>query len=431
MFIPSHSAYAVTPAIISTGVGLFMEATRRPLDGIIVVDLTHALSGPICTCMLADFGAQIIKVENADGDLTRGDNNPNNAKAREAFNNFNAINRNKDAICLNLRDGECTAIFKEILKKADVLISNYRPGTTKKMGVDYDSVKDLNPRLICCEIAAFREKGRETEPGFDVVVQAASGLIACTGYPDQPPAKPGPSLADMSAGMIMMQGVLLALIDRQKSGRGQAVSVRMQDCAMYLMPQYAPSLIDDPDYEVKPSGMCHFEATPSNGFKTLDGYVFIAPAGDKLFPIFCNVIGRSDILEDPRFIGRQNLIENRIHLYDEILNPLFLTKTTDEWYRLLSAAGLPVSPVATPKQAWRKAAEQASPIVATVKHSVYGDVHVPGVAIELSETPGRVEKPAPSLGQNTEEILINMAGLTPEKITQLEARGAIRCVHKE
>ena len=295
-----------------------MNASRRPLDGIIIADLTHALSGPICTCMLADFGARVIKVENANGDLTRGEHKTDSAKAREAFNNFSAINRNKDAICVNLRDAECMSIFKELLRKADVIISNYRPGTTKKMGIDYDSIKHLNPRLICCEISAFREKGRETEPGFDVVVQAASGIIACTGYPGQPPAKPGPSLADMSAGMLMMQGILLALLDREKSGKGQAVSVRMQDSAMFLMPQYAPSLIDDPNYDVKPNGMCHFEATPSNGFKTSDGYIFIAPAGDKLFPIFCNIIGRPDILKDPRFIGQQNLIENRTYLYDEI-----------------------------------------------------------------------------------------------------------------
>lgn len=404
-----------------------MEALRRPLDGIIVIDLTHALSGPICTCMLADFGARVIKVENASGDLTRGENNPNAAKAREAFNNFNSINRNKDAICLNLRDGECMAIFLDILKKSDVLISNYRPGTTKKMGIDYESLKEINPRLICCEISAFREKGREGEPGFDVVVQAASGIIACTGYPEQPYAKPGPSLADVSAGMMMTQGVLLALLDRVNSSKGQAVSVRMQDSAMFLMPQYAPSLIDDPEYEVRPNGMCHFEATPSNGFKTSDGYVFIAPAGDKLFPIFCNTIGRSDVLTDPRFTGRQNLIDNRSVLYTEILDPLFLTKTTDEWYQLLSSAGLPVSPIATPKQAWTTAAKQGAPIVATVEHSRYGNVHVPGVAIDLSETPGRVEKAAPDLGQNTEEILRDFAGLSLSKINELEERGVICC----
>ena len=404
-----------------------MKVSKRPLDDIIVIDLTHALSGPICTCMLADFGAKVIKVESTDGDISRGDRNPDSSKAREVFNNFNAINRNKDGICLNLRDRECLAVFKELLKKADVLISNYRPGTTKKMGVDYASVKELNPRLICCEIAAFREEGRENEPGFDVVVQAASGIIACTGHPEQPPAKPGPSLADMSAGMMMMQGVLLALIERERSGRGQAVSVRMQDSAMYLMPQYAPSLIDDPDYEVMPNGMSHFEATPSNGFKTADGYIFIAPTGDKLFQTFCNVIGRPDILKDNRFIGRQNLIDNRLFLYNDILNPMFLTKTTDEWYQLLSSAGLPVSPVVTPKQAWKKAAAQGAPIVATVTHSVFGDVHVPGVAVEMSKTPGRVDKPAPCLGQNTEEVLLNIAGLTQEKITELEARGAIHC----
>ena len=407
-----------------------MSNVRRPLDDITVLDLTHALSGPICTSMLADYGARVIKVEGLKDNKIRGfddDGTPPGKKAGDIFNSFTAINRNKDSICLNLRDPECMAILKKLIGKADVLISNYRPGTTKVMGIDYESLSPLYPRLICCEISAFREKGRENEPGYDVVVQAASGLIASTGYPGQPPAKPGPSLADIASGMTMMQGILLALIERSKTGAGQAVKVRMQDAAMFMMAQYAPSLIDDPEYEFKPNGMAHIEATPSNGFKTSDGYIFTAPAGDKLFPIFCDVIGMPHLLDDPRFSTTQNLIDNRDTLYNDVLGPMFLTKTTKEWYDLLSSAGLPVSPIATPKQAWLRAAEQHSPIVASVHHPHYGKMHTAGVALELSSTPGRVEKPAPYLGQNTYEVLTQMAGISPERISELEGRGVIRC----
>lgn len=409
-----------------------MEQMERPLDGLVVLDLTRALSGPICTCILADYGARVIKVEGLGGDMVRGGAPDANDADRpsEVFRSFSAINRNKDSLSMDLRDPECKEIFRNMLRSADILISNFRPGTTKKMGIDYDSVKALNPRLICCEISAFREKGREQEPGYDVVVQAASGIIAATGYPGQPPCKPGPSMADIASGLVMVQGILLAVIQRGRTGRGQEVTVRMQDAAMFMMAQYCTQLIDNPAYEFRPNGMAHIEATPSNGFKTADGYIFTAPAGEKLFPIFCNVIGMPELPTDPRFDTVQHLIDNRSILYDEILGPMFLTRTTQAWYELLSAAGLPVSPIATPKQAWNKACEQGAPIVAAVEHPRFGTMHVPGVAAGLSETPGHVDKYAPYLGENTAEVLEQLGGLSRAQIDRLAQRGAIH-IHGE
>ena len=393
-----------------------MSERTKPLDGIKVVDLTRALSGPICTCMLADYGAHVVKVEGLDCELMRGYPNggmAGDAKINDGFRNFASIHRNKDTVCMNLRDPECMAVLMDMLADADVLVSNYRPGTTKAMGIDYASLKDRFPRLICAEIAAFREKGREMEPGYDVVVQAASGIIAATGYPGQPPCKPGPSMADMASGLQLTQGILLAIIERARSGLGQEVLVKMQDAAMF-----------------RPNGMAHVEATPSNGFKTADGYIFTAPAGDKLFPIFCRLIGMPELPSDPRFNTYQNLVDNRAILYDEILGPLFLTKTTQEWYELLSAAGLPVSPIATPKEAWCRAAEQGAQIVATVHHPKFGDMHEPGLAIELSATPGSVDKYAPYPGEQTYEVL-HALGRSDEQIAAMEARGVIRCWRDE
>lgn len=402
---------------------------EKPLKGIKVIDLTHALSGPICTCMLADYGADVIKVEGLNCELMRGypiGGMKDAAEANKGFYNFISIHRNKDTVCVNLRDPACMEILKKMLKDADVLISNYRPGTTKAMGIDYDSLKDDYPRLICCEISAFREKGRELEPGYDVVVQAASGIIAATGYPGSPPCKPGPSMADMASGLQMTQGILLALLERERSGLGQSVQVRMQDACMFMMAQYSTPLIDSPEYEFTPNGMAHIEATPSNGFKTSDGYIFTAPAGDKLFPVFCNLIGMPEIPEDPRFNTMQKLIDNRNILYDEILGPMFLTKTTQEWYELLASEGIPVSPIVTPKEAWCKAAEQQSQIVATVHHPKFGDIHVPGLAIELGATPGSVDKPSPYPGEQTEQVLKSL-DYSDEEIAALENRGVIRC----
>ena len=406
-----------------------MEARKKPLDGIKVIDLTRALSGPICTCMLADYGAHVIKIEDTNCELMRGypiGGMKNATEANDGFRNFASIHRNKDAVCMKLRDPECMKALKLMLKDTDVLVSNYRPGTTKAMGIDYESLKDEFPRLICAEVAAFREKGREMEPGYDVVVQAASGIIASTGYPGQPPCKPGPSMADMASGLQLTQGILLALLERERSGLGQAVNVRMQDAAMFMMAQYSTPLIDNPDYEFVPNGMAHVEATPSNGFKTSDGYIFTAPAGDKLFPIFCNIIGMPELPNDERFNTIQKMIDNRSILYDDILGPMFLTKTTQEWYELLSSAGLPVSPIATAKQAWCKAAEQGSQIVAAVEHPKFGTIHLPGLAIELSATPGSVDKYPPYPGEHTVENLKSI-GYTDEQIAELEQRGSVRC----
>jgi len=410
-----------------------LNNNRRPLDGIVVLDLSQALSGPITTCILADYGARVIKIEGISGnEMSRGINsNPKlEADPINGGDSFNAINRNKDSICLNLRTDEGREIMRKLIAKADILISNYRPGTTKKMGIDFETVKELNPRLICCEIAAFREKGRENDAGFDVVVQAASGIVASTGYPDGPPAKVAMSITDISAGLFMVQGILFALYNREKTGIGQAVNVRMQDAAMFLFAQYVTPLLGIPDFDIMRYGMCHFEATPSDGFETSDGYILIAPASDRLFATFCEVIDHPELKADPRFAGSTNREKNRAGLYD-ILVPMFKTQTTAEWYLLLSGAGLPASPIATPKEAFTTALYDGSDIVATVHHRKHGDLQVIGTVAELSDTPGRVEKPAPRLGQDTEEVLHNMAGYSANEILALEAHGVVRCFREQ
>jgi len=407
-----------------------MENARRPLDGILVVDLTQALSGPMCTCVLADFGARVIKVESPAGkEITRGVNtNPKlEADPINGGDSFNAINRNKDGICLNMRTDEGKAIMRELLKQADVLISNYRPGTTAKMGLDYETLKEDYPRLICCEIAAFREKGRENDTGFDVVVQAASGILDSTGYPDQPPAKVGASITDITAGMFMVQGILMALFNREKTGKGQFIDVRMQDAAMFLLAQYVTPLLGIPDFEFKRNGMCHFEATPSNGFKTKDGYLFIAPAGDALFAKFCSdVLEQPELAEDPRFSKGTPRMNNREELF-KIIDEYFCQYTTAELHKKMADAGLPASPIATAKEAFTTAYKNGEKIVATVNHAKHGELQVIGTVCQLSDTPGRVEKPAPRLGQDTYEVLHDMLGISDERIAELEAAGVTRC----
>lgn len=407
------------------------EGRKKPLDGITVLDLTQALAGPICTCILADYGATVLKVEApSKADMTRAKNYdvtvPINAET--GGDNFYAINRNKYGISVDNRSPEGKEILQRLAAKCDIVISNYRPGVTQKIGIDYETVSKLNPATIVCEISAFREKSRQDEPAFDVVVQAASGILASTGYPDEPPAKVGASITDMCAGLNAVQGILMALLERKTSGKGQLVTVKMQDAAMFMLAQYATPCLVNPDFDLRRSGMCHIEATPSNGYETTDGYILTTPATDNLFAKFAKVIGRPDMAEDPRFLTGASRYKYRLEL-DEIIKPAMKTKSTDEWYRLLKQAGLPASPIYTPKQAFTKAYEEHSPIVADVVHPIFGKIPVIGTVCEMSATPGSVARRAPILGENTAAVLHELLGMTDEEISSLEERSVVRCYH--
>ena len=404
---------------------------HRPLDGLVVLDMTQALSGPICTCILADYGAKVITVE-APGkaDMTRAKNYDVTLPidADTGGDNFYTINRNKYGICVDNRSPEGKQIIQDLACKVDILVSNYRPGVTKKIGIDYDSLRERNPRLICCEISAFREKERVNDPAFDVVIQAASGILASTGYPDQPPAKVGASVTDITAGLNAVQGILLALLERGTSGRGQLVSVKMQDAAMYLLAQYVTPCILDPVFDLKRSGMCHVEATPSDGYETSDGYILTTPASDGLFARFSQAIGQPELASDARFSNGAARYANRAAL-DGIIRAVMPTRTTDEWYRLLKSMGIPVSPICTPKEAFRKAYAEGAPIIAEVEHPTRGPMPVIGTVCEMSETPGRVDRRAPIFGENTQEVLSEMLGMTEDQITDLENRNVIHRYH--
>lgn len=401
----------------------------RPLDGIVVLDLTQALSGPICTCILADYGAKVIKVESpGKADMTRAKNYDVSIPADmdTGGDNFYAINRNKYGICVDNRSPEGRKVLRGLAAKADIVVSNYRPGVTQKIGIDYASLCEVNPKVICCEISAFREKARVDEPAFDVVVQAASGILASTGYPDEPPAKVGASITDMSAGINAVQGILLALLQRAKTGKGQEVIVKMQDAAMFMLAQYCTPCVQDPVFDLGRSGMCHVEATPSNGYKTTDGYILTTPATDSLFAKFCALLGRPELAKDEKFVDGFARYKNREEL-DSIIKPIMETRSTEEWYRELKAAGLPGSPIYTPKQAFRKAYSEGSPIVAEVEHPTRGKMPVIGTVCELSDTPGKVDRRAPIFGENTAEVLTEMLGMDEAQLEELEAKNVIKC----
>lgn len=330
-----------------------MQKNHRPLDGVVVLDLTQALAGPVATSIMADYGATVIKVEN-----TKGSEMSRHVGLHKAFSadpliggdSFWAINRNKNGISVDTRNPEGMQIIHRLLEKTDVLVSNYRPGTTKAMGLDYESLKNKYPRLVCAEIGAFAEKDREREPAFDAIIQAASGVMECTGEPEQP-SKVGFSLTDVTSGLFLVQGIMFALYDREKTGRGQNVDVRMQDAAMFFFQQEVVDLLNIPEYRNFRYGSRSNISCPNGGAKTKDGFIIINPANDKLWKIFCTeVINKPEWIDDPKYDSSLHRLDNNKQLWVDI-EEIFSQWTTEEIHEKMKAANLPSSPIESSKDA--------------------------------------------------------------------------------
>lgn len=405
-----------------------MPQNARALDGVTVLDFTQALAGPVATSILADYGATVIKVENIKGsEMSRhvGLHKSMSADPMIGGDSFWAINRNKNGISVDTRSPEGMQIIYKLLEKTDVLVSNYRPGTTKAMGIDYESLKDKYPRLICAEIGAFAEKEREQEPAFDAIIQAASGVLECTGEPERP-SKVGFSITDVSSGLHLVQGILMALYYREKTGRGQNVDVRMQDAAMFFFQQEVVDLLNVPNYRDFRYGSRSNISCPNGGAKTKDGFIIINPGNDKLWKIFCEqVIDKPEWVTDPRYDLAIHRLENNVELWERI-EEIFAQWTTEEIHAKMKAANLPSSPIVSSKDAFLKAQKEGRGIVTEIEHPMFGKLGACGYVVNMSDTPAYVDKGAPILGQDTDRFLEEMGGYTRGEIAALKQRGIIR-----
>lgn len=402
-----------------------MEA-RKPLEGIVVLDFTHALAGPYCTSVLGQFGAKVIKIEGVGkGDAGRGVyNNPRYSDPIQGSDSFISFNHSKYGISVNMRTDEGKRLIREMILKADIMVSNYRPGTMEAMGFGYEEVKKINSRIIFAEIAAFPEGPDKNLAGMDIVVQAKAGTIASTGVSEDEIAKPSPSLSDMTGGMNALQGILIALYNREITGKGQQIKVAMLDATMLLYQQYVNALVEYEPYDIKPSGLIHSEIVPCEPFKASDGLVYIAVGTNKLWMALCEAMGVSQFGEDKRFLTNGDRFANKAEM-KAFLDPIFITKTVDEWVKILAEYGIPVAPIVTPKRAFKSAVENHSTAVAKVQHPYYGDVYCAGTAIRLSDTPGYVEKASPRLGEDTFAVFKEYLGKSEEELLRMEADGVL------
>lgn len=389
----------------------------KPLEGVVVLDLSRVLAAPYTGMILADMGADVIKVERPG----KGDD----SRAYGPFKNgesvyYMSLNRGKRSMTLNMKSEEGKQILKDLVKQADVLVENFRGGTMDKLGLGYDVLKEINPRLIYSACTGFGMTGPyKHDPAYDVIVQGMGGIMSITGQEGGEPTKIGASIGDITAGIFSAVGIMIALYNREKTGKGQLVDVSMLDCQVAIL-ENAIARYMNAGVSPKPIGNRHASITPFQSLKTKDGYVIVAVGNDTLWQKFCGLIERPDLAADPRFTTNPLRTEN-VKVLGEELNKTFQTKTMDEWLHILKEGGVPVGPINDVERVIKDPAVIAREMIVTTHHPIAGDVEMAGVPIKLSGTPGSVDAPAPTLGQHTREILKEKLDMDDALIDQLYA----------
>ena len=393
-----------------------------PLEGIRVVDLTRILAGPYCTMMLGDMGAEVIKIEHPQGgDDTRGWGPP---FLNGVSTYFISINRNKKSLTLNLKDERGKELLRDLIRKGDVVVENFRPGTLDKLGFSWEEIHRINPAVIFASLSGFGQTGpRKSEPGFDVVIQGEGGIMSITGEPDGPPSKFGASIGDITAGMLAAQGVLLSLYHREKTGVGQMVDVGMLDGQVALLTYHANNYFGTGKLPPR-RGNKHPSITPYETYKCKDGYFNLGVGNDSLWRRFCDAMGLAEIKEDPKFAVNKDRVDNRLEL-QEILDPFFAEKTVGETIGTLRGAGIPCGPINNLEQVLNEPQILAREMVVDIDVPVAGPTKVTGVPIKLSETPGAVRTPPPTLGQHTDEVLESVLGMDEAQRNVLRDEGVV------
>ncbi len=375
-----------------------------PLEDLRVCDLSRILSGPYCTMTLGDMGAEVIKVEPPAGDDTRGWGPPF-LQGESAY--FLSLNRNKKSIVLDLKTEAGKNALWMLIQKSDVLVENFRAGALARLGFDFDHVSKKNPRLIYCSITGYGHTGpRASAPGFDVVIQGESGAMDVTGFPEGPPIKFGLSIADIVAGMNAVQAILLALLVRKTTGRGQHIDIALLDsligCLTYQAQNHFAGVTP------RRLGNRHPSITPYEMFETADGFMNVGVGNEGLWKKFCAAIGLPELCEDPHFASNADRLRNYDRLHP-LLAERFKTRSRGEWKRIFEDAGVPSGYINTVKETFEDPQIQAREMVTSVIHPTIGKLKLVGIPIKLSDSPGEIRLPPPRLGEHTEEILASLS----------------------
>ena len=392
-----------------------------PLQGLRVIDFTWVLSGPFCTMLLADMGAEVIKIERpGTGDTAR-----NVGPFIDGVGSyFLSINRGKKSVVVDGKSEEGKRLLFELIRKGDVLVENFRPGAIEKMGFGYEEVKKHNPEIIYASISGFGQSGPYRErPAYDMVVQGMGGAISITGEPNRPPVRVGFSIGDIGAGLFAAVAILAALHERKVSGKGQRIDISMMDCMM-AMAENACARYFATGEVAKPLGGRHPVMTPLQVFPSKDGYVILGLATDDQWVKFCQHIGRKDLAEDKRF--KTNTLRTQNHAaLESILIEIMQTKTTDEWVEDMEKNGFVGGPINTIDRLVRDPQILVRGMVAEAEHTRLGKLKVVGSPLNLSRTPVHIGAASPDLGEHTEDILKQVLNLSEKEIESLKEKKVI------
>ena len=405
----------------NTGAAGARAGRPLPLAGVKVLDICQVMAGPFACMLLADLGADVIKIEPPKGgDQTRGSMGFR-MKGDDSLGFLN-MNRNKRSLTLNLKSEAGKSVLMKLVKEADILIENYRPGAMKRLGLGYDVLKEINPRLVYTSISGFGQTGPWADrPGFDLMAQAMSGVMSVTGYPGGPPVKAGVPVADIGCALFAVYGTLSAYIGAKASGQGQHVDAALMDAAMSF------AVWDVCDYwgtgvEPQPLGTSNKMTAPYQAMACSDGYFVMGANNQKLWVKLCTLLDRTELLDDPRFSTISLRLANRAALEEE-LERTFRRHTKDHWVSTLLEAGLPAGPILTYPEAFGSEHAKARGMRMEIDHPVEGKVPNIGFPVKLSGTPQQVRRHPPLLGEHNEEVLAEL-GIGAEERAALAAGGA-------
>ena len=399
-----------------------MSVSSPPLKGVRVLDLSRVLAGPYCSMTLRDLGAEVIKVEiPGRGDDTRA--YPPFVEGVSSY--YMSLNRGKKSLTLNLKDDEGVNVLHRLVKECDVVLENFRPGVTKRLNVDYETLKEIKPGLIYCSISSYGQTGPYASyPGYDLIIQGMSGIMGITGEPDRPPVRVGIAVTDLNAGMYAVIAILSALRVRDKTGLGQYLDISMMDTAVSWMTYIAGSYFADGKVPPRMGG-AHPSIVPYQVFGTGDGkYLLIGCGNDRLFASLCGVIGQESLVIDPLYRKNEGRVENR-----ETLIPLiqseFMKSPRDLWLTRLRDNGVPCAPVNSIDEVFADPQLLHRGMLVEMNHPEIGDIKQIGAPIKFSETPCIVDSPPPLLGEHSDEVLMELCGYSATEIEELRKNGVV------
>ena len=395
---------------------------RKPLEGVRVLDLTQAYSGPFCTMQLADFGAEVIKIERRlVGDQTRGWGPMHNGHSGY----YAYINRNKEGMTLDLRSEEGKKVFLDLVKTADIVCENYKVGVMEKLGLGYDVLKEVNPRIIYGSISGFGLQGPLAKrPAYDIVAQAMSGMMSVTGFQDGPPCKIGPSVGDNYSGAYLCMGILMALYEREKTGVGRRVDVAMMDTLFSVMENFVV------EYTIAGktphrAGNQDPSIAPFDSFHAKDGDFVMGCGTDKMYADLCGAMGRPELITDPRYVTNVDRCDNYLPDLKSEIEAWTTTKTVDELEEIISGLKIPFGRIQTiPEAAEHPQTKERNMLWTVYQPGMNEEIRIPGTPIKIHGEPDECQKPAPQLGEDNEAILLSL-GMTKEQVAALKEKGVL------